>query len=293
MFELMKKEFKFKDGIYKNEHIGYYSMATGIILIIGGLLSAIPLVIYYISNNITTLEMGVIDMLISLYATSFTTILMIIFALKIDKRSFDSLGLVKKNVLKRYGLGLLIGFVTFAFSLLITFLLGGAKFRGFADANILLLILFFIGFMLQGFEEELLCRGFMMFGLSKKYSMFISIMYNSLFFALLHLANDGMNILAFINLFLCGVSFSCMAIYFDDIWVASGAHSMWNYAQGNIFGILVSGMNMGSSIFSFELVGNSFISGGNFGLEGGIGVFIIEILTILVFLYLYKKKVKA
>ena len=130
-----------------------------------------------------------------------------------------------------------------------------------------------------------------MYGLSKKQSLFFAMMYNSLFFALLHLANAGISILAFVNLLLAGLSFSCMAVYFDDIWVASGAHSMWNYAQGNIFGILVSGMNMGSSIFSFELVGNSLISGGMFGLEGGIGVFIVEILTILFFCYLYKKKV--
>ena len=291
MFELFKKEIPQTKEIIKNEHAGYYSFILGVVIIIGILLSALPMSIYYIVNNIDITTMTTMDMLISLYGTIFTSLLMILFALKIDKRTLFSLGLTKKNRFKRYVLGLLIGFITLTGSLLITFILGGAKFNGFADVNILMLILFFIGFMFQGFEEELLCRGFMMYGLSKKQSLFFAMMYNSLFFALLHLGNDGMNILAFMNLFLAGLSFSCMAVYFDDIWVASGAHSMWNYAQGNIFGILVSGMNMGSSIFSFELIGNTLVSGGKFGLEGGIGVFIIELITIFIFCYLFKKKV--
>ncbi len=290
MFELFKKEIPQTNEIIKSEHAGYYSFILGAVIVIGSLLSALPIAIYYILNNIDITNMTTMDMLISLYGTIFTSVLMIAFALKIDKRTLFSLGLTKKNVFKRYVLGLLIGFITLTGSLLITFILGGAKFNGFADINVLMLILFFVGFMFQGFEEELICRGFMMYGLSKKQSLFFAMMYNSLFFALLHLGNDGMNLLAFINLFLAGVSFSCMAVYFDDIWVASGAHSMWNYAQGNIFGILVSGMNMGSSIFSFELVGNALVSGGQFGLEGGIGVFIIEIITIIVFCVLYKKK---
>jgi len=294
MFDLFKKEIPQTKEIIKNEHAGYYSFILGAVLIIGALLSALPIAIYYIVNNYDFNTMSSIDMLLSLYGTIFTSLLMILFACKIDKRTLFSLGLTKHNILKRYGLGLIIGFITLSLSLLITFILGGTKFNGFEDINILLLILFFIAFMFQGFEEELLCRGFMMYGLSKKQSLFFAMMYNSLFFALLHLGNDGMNILAFVNLFLAGLSYSCIAVYFDDIWVVSGAHSMWNYAQGNIFGILVSGTNMGSSIFSFELVGNTLISGGKFGLEGGIGVFIVEILTILVFCILYKKKgVKA
>ena len=293
MFDLFKKEIPQTKEIIKNEHAGYYSFILGVVIILGSVLSAIPIVIYYIVNNHDFNTMSSMDMLLSLYGTIFSSLLVLLFACKINKRTLFSLGLTKYNILKRYGLGLMIGFITLSLSLFITFILGGTKFNGFVDMNIPLLILFFIGFMFQGFEEELLCRGFMMYGLSKKQSLFFAMMYNSLFFALLHLGNDGMNILAFMNLFLAGLSFSCMAVYFDDIWVASGAHSMWNYAQGNIFGILVSGMNMGSSIFNIELVGSTLISGGKFGLEGGIGVFVVEILTILVFCALYKKKVKA
>ena len=69
-----------------------------------------------------------------------------------------------------------------------------------------------------------------------------------------------------------------------------GAHSLWNFAQGNFYGILVSGMNMGPTVFQFELSGHPIISGGEFGLEGGISVFIVEILTLIVFYYLYKKR---
>ena len=222
MFDLFKKEIPQTKEIIKNEHAGYYSFILGVVIILGSVLSAIPIVIYYIVNNHDLNTMSSMDMLLSLYGTIFSSLLVLLFACKINKRTLFSLGLTKYNILKRYGLGLMIGFITLSLSLFITFILGGTKFNGFADMNIPLLILFFIGFMYQGFEEELLCRGFMMYGLSKKQSLFFAMMYNSLFFALLHLGNDGMNILAFMNLFLAGLSFSCMAVYFDDIWSAIG-----------------------------------------------------------------------
>lgn len=125
----------------------------------------------------------------------------------------------------------------FSMVVLITYLCGGAVFKGFGLKDPLILLLYFVGFMIQGFEEELICRGYMMYGLSKIKSTFYAIMINSLFFALLHIGNDGVNFLAIANIFLVGIAFSLFAIYFDDLWVASGIHLMWNFAQGYIYGV--------------------------------------------------------
>lgn len=227
---------------------------------------------------------------IRLYLTIICSLVILGIALKLNKRTLESLGMKKKNRLKHYLFGHGIGFVLLSGALLITFLLKGALYQDFSFEQPILLFIIFIGFMFQGFEEELMCRGFMMFGLCKSHSIIFSVMSNSLFFAALHIGNPNVNGLSLVNLTLAGITFSCLALYFDDIWAASGAHSMWNFAQGNIYGIFVSGLDMGPRIFHFTLQGNPLISGGKFGLEGGVGVFIIEMLAILVLYYFFQKK---
>lgn len=269
--------------------IAFYCCMMGIAIFAGALLQVVVLFPIVLIFGDLALD-PTISTLISLYTTIFASIIIFYIALKKDRFTFESLGLTKKNALKRYVLGLIIGFVTFSISLLITYVFGGARYIGFVMNEPLLLLLFFIGFMFQGFEEELMCRGFMMRGLSRKRSLFFSVWFNSFYFALLHIGNPGITLLSMINLFLVGIVYSCIAVYFDDLWVVSGAHSMWNFAQGNFYGILVSGMSMGPTVFQFELSGNSIISGGDFGLEGGLGVLIVEILSLIVFYYLYKKR---
>lgn len=273
----------------KKFDIAFYCLMIALAMLVGGIIQFVVLIPTVFILGDLVLDPS-ISMLFSLYTTVLTSLVIFYIALKKDGFTLKELGLTKKNVLKRYLLGLLLGFVTLSVSLLITYILGGAKYVGFVLDRPILLILFFIGFLFQGFEEELMCRGFMMKGLSRTRSLFFSIWFNSFYFAMLHLGNPGITLLPMINLFLAGLVFSCMAVYFDDLWVASGAHSMWNFAQGNFYGILVSGMSMGPTVLQFELSGNYIVSGGNFGLEGGIGVFIVELVTILIFYCLYKKK---
>ncbi|WP_071441443.1 CPBP family intramembrane glutamic endopeptidase [Traorella massiliensis] len=295
MFELFKKESKYKDGITKIKTPATYCLIVAAVMLIGSVVQSIlvlPLVIGDLDSveAIDTVLASQTMTLYNLYLTIVISLMILYVGIKMHGRSFESMGLSAHHALKHYLIGLAVGFLTLSGAMLITYVFGGARFAGIDLSNIGLLLLYFVGFLFQGFEEELLCRGFMMFGLSKNHSVFFSMMFNSLLFAALHIGNPGVSPLALANLFLAGLSFSCMAVYFDNIWAASGAHSMWNFAQGNFYGILVSGMSMGPSVFKFELVGNALISGGSFGLEGGIGVFLVEIITILIFCLLYKYK---
>jgi hypothetical protein len=60
-------------------------------------------------------------------------------------------------------------------------------------------------------------------------------------------------------------------IAFDDIWGASAIHFIWNFTQGCFYGISVSGTGDTESIFrTVQVSQNSFLTGGNFGVEGSI-----------------------
>jgi hypothetical protein len=81
--------------------------------------------------------------------------------------------------------------------------------------------------------------------------------------------NPGLTVLAFINLMLIGIFFAVYVIETNDIWGAAAYHSMWNFAQGTIYGISVSGTNVGNAIFDTTISGKHVIlTGGEFGMEG-------------------------
>lgn len=290
MLALFKKEILQREGIPQGKSVTHYVFVTLGIMLLASIVEALVLFPFIDSSNVEASLINSKINCLNLYLTSITIFMILAMSKYHYHRTIESLGCSKKNRLNHYLQGLLLGFLMISGALLIVLLFGGATFKGFDGTQPLWLIVYFGGFMIQGFEEELLCRGFMMYGLSKSKSVFFSVMANSIFFAMLHLGNPGMTVLAWINLILAGVVFSCLALTSDDIWVASGAHSMWNFAQGNLYGILVSGITMGPSLFKFELTHP--LAGGSFGLEGGIGVLIIEILSIIILVINDQKKHK-
>ena len=66
-----------------------------------------------------------------------------------------------------------------------------------------------------------------------------------------------------------------------------GFHITWNYFQGYIFGVQVSGREVGKAMYLIE-VKNHFMTGGSFGFEGGLVNTIVVLLSIM-FVFLYCK----
>ena len=122
----------------------------------------------------------------------------------------------------------------------------------------------------------------------------LAIIANSLIFSIMHLGNDGFGVFPFINIFLMGVIFSLMFYVSDDIFFPAAAHTFWNFAQGNIYGINVSGISQSNiSLIKPQLVGNPFLTGGAFGVEGGFLTFWMEVLAIMLLLVAANNKNKS
>lgn len=135
----------------------------------------------------------------------------------------------------------------------------------------LYLILIFIAVFIQSSAEELLCRGFLYQRLMRSYGKpVVAIVVNSLFFALMHLMNDGVTVLSLLNIFVVGVLFSLMVYYMDSLWCAMAAHAAWNFTQNILFGLPNSGIVVPYSVFRLEASSarNSFAYNVGFGIEG-------------------------
>ncbi len=233
--------------------------------------------------------------LITLLVTVLTTIIVILYCRFIEKRSLYSMGFTRKNAARQYLIGLLVGFVMFGVCVLIAWGSGSLQYNGFTLSNSFgLLVCYLIGFVLQGMSEEVLLRGYFMLSVASKNSILLAVISNSVFFAVLHLLNPGVTLLSIINLILFGLFASVYTLKTNNIWGICAIHTIWNFAQGNLFGILVSGIDTEVSVLSFLPAGGStLINGGAFGMEGGLAVTIVLMISTLVVLKLPGKGIAA
>lgn len=235
------------------------------------------------------------DFRLILELLSFGFIILTVFrwTRKVEKRPIRTLGFYKENFLsalfKGYGLGLSL----FILALAGLVVLGQYQFDSIhLDTYSLVFTLFTIPFwILQGTAEELVTRAWLIPQLAKRTNLKVAIIISSSLFTLLHLGNPGITFLSAIDLFLFGVAMSLYLLKTDTIWGIGGIHGAWNFAQGNLFGVLVSGQSSGTSIMKFTPQGNQdWLSGGSFGIEGSIVSSIILFLLILYLAYQLKKE---
>jgi len=229
----------------------------------------------------------------ALFVTVLVTVVIILYCRFIEKRSLYSMGFNRKNAAGQYFAGLLVGFVMFGACVAVSWASGSLKYNGFSlGSGFGLLVCFLIGFVLQGMSEEVFLRGYFMMSVAGKNSILLAVISNSIIFAVLHLLNPGVTVLGIVNLILFGLFASVYTLKMNNIWGICAIHTIWNFAQGNLFGIKVSGMDTGVSVLSFLPSGTgTLINGGDFGLEGGLAVTIVLILSTLIVLRLPGKEI--
>lgn len=227
--------------------------------------------------------------IVALLTTAFSTIGVIFFCKVIEKRSISSMGMRRKYALKNYGMGALIGFIMFSSVVLINIITGSISYRGInQDISIAILVLFLVAYIFQGMNEEVLFRGYFMVSLTRKKTVITAVIVNSVVFAIFHLLNSGVTVLAVINLVLYGAFASIYVVKMDDLWGVCAIHTVWNFLQGNFYGFKVSGSNFCTSLLKMDTNEDMvLINGGNFGAEGGLGVTIV--LTIVILIMIFKK----
>lgn len=208
-------------------------------------------------------------------------------------------GLVEKRTLCDYGLyttkrsiflfllGLTLGAAAFLLVVLPLYLTGQYTLTwgegGWEDVGLGLL-----QFTGVGYVEELLFRGFIqhhMRGIGKMPAL----VFSSLLFAAIHLSNPNFYWLAFLNIFLAGMFIGAVMYATGSLWAAIGVHITWNWIQGSVLGIPVSGL---SSLgwFSTEIIGKKeILTGGKFGAEASIVCSIVLALLTLSALWIARR----
>lgn len=117
--------------------------------------------------------------------------------------------------------------------------------------------------------EEVAIRGLVLQFLARAVGPWTAVVTTSIVFALLHGANPEVTHLAQINTALFGVVFGIAVLRRRSLWLAIGLHFGWNAAQVAL-GANISGITIRLTELSLELGSADWLTGGEYGLEGGI-----------------------
>lgn len=214
----------------------------------------------------------------------------------IEKKSLSEMGLTKH--FGNYFIGAIIGVILLALSVVAIVLTGNIKYHGiFENVDIIMILLLFGGFIIQGATEEILCRGIVLHTLKEKTSIGIAIAVSTILFIIPHwsslFAGDIIyGVIGVANLVLISVIFSLLTIDFKSIWAACGLHSFWNAILYSVLGLNLSGKDEKvASIFNMQSVGKNIWNGGEYGIEASIITTVVLAFAVALLWYMNRKKI--
>ena len=230
--------------------------------------------------------------LVLLYRTGIMSAAALLFCRLIERRPLRTMGLTRRHMLRDYLAGVLAGGIMFGTVLLLAWKGGGlicAGMPGIAHGGTYFLLI--AGWVMQGLSEELAFRGWLMMSAGTHRNPRTAVAVSALSFAAAHLANSGISVPAFINLLLFSVLMSMIVLRTDSIWAAAAVHSTWNWIQGSFFGLPVSGLTGGDTVFAFLPTGRAeWLTGGAFGPESGLAASLVLLAGIILLLLLPQRR---
>lgn len=138
-------------------------------------------------------------------------------------------------------------------------------------------------FMVAALAEEATFRGYPLQTLTRAHWTWLGVFLTSVPFAMAHLGNPNVvRGVTFANTALAGIWLAVAYLRTRSLWFPLGVHWGWNWAMGSVLGIPVSGGHFGAPILKAQDVGPGWLTGGSYGLEGGIACTIVLIVSTLV-----------
>jgi hypothetical protein len=179
--------------------------------------------------------------------------------------------------------GIVTGLVIFSLVVGVIAAFGGYRVIGYHDVSVLVLALAIS--ISSGFSEEIFFRGFFFRLTEKGLGTWTALGLSAALFGALHLGNPNATPLAAVAIMLeAGIMLAAVYMITRRLWAAIGLHAAWNFAQGGIYGIPVSGGSM-DGVLKPEIRGSDLLTGGAFGAEASLPAIVIATAFGLVLLY--------
>jgi uncharacterized protein len=200
---------------------------------------------------------------------------------------FAALGCTpRKGWLRDLGLGAVAGTLTLALAIVPVALYGGIRFvpnTASSASSIAATLGVALAMLAAGAaSEETLFRGYLLQTFDRSRLAVVGVALTSVLFALAHNANPGADPFALANTFLAGIWFAVGYLRTGALWFPFSMHLVWNWLQGPVLGINVSGLSSFAPdpIMRATDAGPAWLSGGSYGIEGGVACTVALVISI-------------
>ena len=128
----------------------------------------------------------------------------------------------------------------------------------------------FLLLFISATNEELVFRGYPFQKLVESLGPPGAVAVSSAWFGLAHLGNSHHTWISTVNTMLVGVPLSIAYLRTRALWMPVGIHFTWNYVQGFVFGLPVSGFTFPTTLLHARIRGGDWLTGSAYGPEGGL-----------------------
>ena len=222
----------------------------------------------------------------AIVGTMFCVIGYIVFEKYVEKRAQSDLGL--RGATPEWLSGVALGTGLFTAVVGITWALGGYRITGWNGAHVL-----YAGVAMaiaSGVTEEILLRGIIFRFVEAAAGSVISLIFSAGLFGVLHLGNPNASwVAAFAIAIEAGVMLAAVYMITRRLWAAIGVHMAWNFVQGPLFGVPVSGITE-PGLARSVLDGPAWMTGGAFGLEASVTAMVVATTAGVILLWLAWRK---
>lgn len=237
---------------------------------------------------------GFLPLIIPFSISSVASILLgWLFGKWLDGVPFNALGCsFSEGWIRNLIVGCVIGSVAFASAVIIAVMSGGMSLtlnrESPASAITATLLTTLIIFIVGAASEETLFRGYLLQTFTRSRAVVIGVGFTSLLFALAHNGNPDASRMSLLNTLIAGIWFAAAYLKTRDLWFPFGVHLAWNWLQGPVFGINVSGIAQFSPdpVMRATDTGPAWLTGGSYGIEGGVACTLALLISIGVIYYL-------
>lgn len=175
--------------------------------------------------------------------------------------------------------GLVVGVVLMAMVVVVLAIAGTLHRVSIPAPSLALLAVVCLSTLVNAAAQELLFQGYVLPLFERYTGTRVALACTAALFLLAHGPAAFAHVLPGINLYLAGLLLGTAFLSTRSLWFSTGLHYGWNLLQGPILGLSVSGHDLGG----WRLVdasGPSWITGGDFGPEGGIVATIVTLIGI-------------
>ncbi len=180
--------------------------------------------------------------------------------------------------------GVAIGFMLFSVVMAILLVMGVYHPTGWGTTRGLATGFLFA--VMAGITEEILFRGLLFRLSSKIVGTWGALIFTSALFGLAHKANPGATVASSVAIALeAGVLLGAAYAATQRLWLPIGLHIGWNFTEGPLLGMTLSGNKMTEGVLRGSLNGPPILTGGAFGPEASIVAVIVCMVAASFFLW--------